>query len=56
MSKANKEKPLVYYKCSKCDNTSIVYDHGTRRCVCANCNTPLSDFKKDYRKAVAEAL
>jgi transcription initiation factor TFIIIB Brf1 subunit/transcription initiation factor TFIIB len=49
-------KYVIYYKCSKCEGTSIVYDYGKGKPVCEKCGVSVSDFRKDYREAVIEEL
>jgi ribosomal protein S27E len=49
-------KYVIYYKCSKCEGTSIVYDYGKGKPVCEKCGVSVSDLRKDYREAVIEEL
>ena len=31
--------------CSKCGNTSVVYDYGSKMILCEKCKAPAKDFK-----------
>jgi len=46
----------IFYRCPKCQGTSLNYDYGRKMIVCAKCKTLLKDFEMYLMDALLQKL